>query len=462
METSPSTSQGVSIQPGSCAQPPPRSPGPARAPSRRSAASRYRAGMPRARGVHIPCPGQPRGQRRGRVGKDAGDRWKRSQRQAGKGRYLPTSRTGKLGEEEGSQRIPPPSPLASRSARGCRRLSPPLPRRRGAMSSPRCRPRSGPTPPPPPSHRLPPPPAEVRRGAAPTAAAVREERGGGDRARRPAASTTPPGAGDSHGQRLPLQLPRRNSPPHVGCGWPGLSRRRERRKGRSSGGLWKLRSALLLPGPSPTRGAACGLASALPQMCSACRRLQCILLLAALTRALDETGAGRSLLRFRPLLHAGFCSGGASTAAAEEPGCAPAPRPPARGARMACYLVISSRHLSNGHYRGIKGVFRGPLCKKGSRSPVTATSSPPPSLAPRTVGAVRAMPTLGAAGAARLRGARGVGTGSVPLCGTAVWALPLRAARKSFSVGGCLCVAAGTGLGAVLALGGGAEGGATA
>ncbi|XP_003921228.1 zinc finger protein 804B [Saimiri boliviensis] len=36
---------------------------------------------------------------------------------------------------------------------------------------------------------------------------------------------------------------------------------------------------------------------------------------------------------------------------------------------MACYLVISSRHLSNGHYRGIKGVFRGPLCKNGSPSP---------------------------------------------------------------------------------------------
>ncbi|XP_065254535.1 zinc finger protein 804B [Emys orbicularis] len=36
---------------------------------------------------------------------------------------------------------------------------------------------------------------------------------------------------------------------------------------------------------------------------------------------------------------------------------------------MACYLVISSRHLSNGHYRGIKGVFRGPLCKKGAHSP---------------------------------------------------------------------------------------------
>ncbi|XP_064560329.1 zinc finger protein 804B isoform X3 [Zonotrichia leucophrys gambelii] len=104
-------------------------------------------------------------------------------------------------------------------------------------------------------------------------------------------------------------------------------------------------------------------------MWSGCRRLQCVLLLAALTRALDETGAGRSLLRFRPLLHAGFCSGGGRTAAAEEPGCAPAPRPPARGARMACYLVISSRHLSNGHYRGIKGVFRGPLCKKSARSP---------------------------------------------------------------------------------------------
>ncbi|XP_041264307.1 zinc finger protein 804B [Onychostruthus taczanowskii] len=104
-------------------------------------------------------------------------------------------------------------------------------------------------------------------------------------------------------------------------------------------------------------------------MCSGCRRLQCILLLAALTRALDETGAGRSLLRFRPLLHAGFCSGGGRTAAAEEPGCPPTPSPPARGARMACYLVISSRHLSNGHYRGIKGVFRGPLCKKGARSP---------------------------------------------------------------------------------------------
>ncbi|XP_077713190.1 zinc finger protein 804B [Canis aureus] len=36
---------------------------------------------------------------------------------------------------------------------------------------------------------------------------------------------------------------------------------------------------------------------------------------------------------------------------------------------MACYLVISSRHLSNGHYRGIKGVFRGPLRKNGSPSP---------------------------------------------------------------------------------------------
>ncbi|XP_036395470.1 G patch domain-containing protein 8 [Megalops cyprinoides] len=38
---------------------------------------------------------------------------------------------------------------------------------------------------------------------------------------------------------------------------------------------------------------------------------------------------------------------------------------------MACYyLVISSTHLSNGHFRNIKGVFRGPLCKTaGSESP---------------------------------------------------------------------------------------------
>ncbi|XDV40356.1 hypothetical protein PO909_009449 [Leuciscus waleckii] len=37
---------------------------------------------------------------------------------------------------------------------------------------------------------------------------------------------------------------------------------------------------------------------------------------------------------------------------------------------MACYyLVISSTHLSNGHYRSIKGVFRGPLCKSEGESP---------------------------------------------------------------------------------------------
>ncbi|XP_067862807.1 G patch domain-containing protein 8 [Heptranchias perlo] len=36
---------------------------------------------------------------------------------------------------------------------------------------------------------------------------------------------------------------------------------------------------------------------------------------------------------------------------------------------MACYyLVISSTHLSNGHFRSIKGVFRGPLCKNGSEA----------------------------------------------------------------------------------------------
>ncbi|CAL8341957.1 unnamed protein product [Gadus morhua 'NCC'] len=43
---------------------------------------------------------------------------------------------------------------------------------------------------------------------------------------------------------------------------------------------------------------------------------------------------------------------------------------------MACstcyYLVISSTHLSNGHFRRVKGVFRGPLCP-------TATSDSPKS-----------------------------------------------------------------------------------
>ncbi|XP_078260197.1 zinc finger protein 804A [Rhinoraja longicauda] len=32
------------------------------------------------------------------------------------------------------------------------------------------------------------------------------------------------------------------------------------------------------------------------------------------------------------------------------------------------YIVISSTHLSNGHFRNIKGVFRGPLCKNGSKT----------------------------------------------------------------------------------------------
>ncbi|TWW79268.1 Zinc finger protein 804A [Takifugu flavidus] len=43
---------------------------------------------------------------------------------------------------------------------------------------------------------------------------------------------------------------------------------------------------------------------------------------------------------------------------------------------MACracyYLVISSTHLSNGHFRRVKGVFRGPLC------PSTRSDSPAP------------------------------------------------------------------------------------
>ncbi|XP_067299673.1 zinc finger protein 804A [Pseudorasbora parva] len=36
---------------------------------------------------------------------------------------------------------------------------------------------------------------------------------------------------------------------------------------------------------------------------------------------------------------------------------------------MACYyIVISSTHLSNGHFRNIKGVFRGPLSKNGNKN----------------------------------------------------------------------------------------------
>lgn len=44
------------------------------------------------------------------------------------------------------------------------------------------------------------------------------------------------------------------------------------------------------------------------------------------------------------------------------------------GSAMACsacyYLVISSTHLSNGHFRRVKGVFRGPMC------PSTRSDSP--------------------------------------------------------------------------------------
>lgn len=47
---------------------------------------------------------------------------------------------------------------------------------------------------------------------------------------------------------------------------------------------------------------------------------------------------------------------------------------PGEAPGMACsacyYLVISSTHLSNGHFRRVKGVFRGPLCP-------TATSDSP-------------------------------------------------------------------------------------
>lgn len=39
------------------------------------------------------------------------------------------------------------------------------------------------------------------------------------------------------------------------------------------------------------------------------------------------------------------------------------------GCPMECYyIVISSTHLSNGHFRNIKGVFRGPLSKNGNKT----------------------------------------------------------------------------------------------
>lgn len=49
----------------------------------------------------------------------------------------------------------------------------------------------------------------------------------------------------------------------------------------------------------------------------------------------------------------------------------PTPREAPGMACSACYyLVISSTHLSNGHFRRVKGVFRGPLC------PPTSSDSP--------------------------------------------------------------------------------------
>lgn len=48
---------------------------------------------------------------------------------------------------------------------------------------------------------------------------------------------------------------------------------------------------------------------------------------------------------------------------------------------MECYyIVISSAHLSNGHFRNIKGVFRGPLSKNGTKTLVRCLFSFPPFL----------------------------------------------------------------------------------
>lgn len=76
---------------------------------------------------------------------------------------------------------------------------------------------------------------------------------------------------------------------------------------------------------------------------------------------------------------------------------------------MECYyIVISSAHLSNGHFRNIKGVFRGPLSKNGNKTLVMASSlaSPfPPSFSrqrPRLTGSRCAC-------TARRAGGRGAG-----------------------------------------------------
>lgn len=158
-------------------------PGPARAPSR---ASRQR--------LDAESPRHSRtGQRRGRGLGAAGDRWKSSQRQAGKGRYLPTSRTGKLGEEkEGGQRTP--FPAAPPGAAGIAALPP----RVGGGQCPPSLPPAAPGPALPLLRPLapPPPPGGGEGGAAPTAAAVR---GAGCRGLCAAASTTQPGMGTAMG-----------------------------------------------------------------------------------------------------------------------------------------------------------------------------------------------------------------------------------------------------------------------
>lgn len=140
----------------------------------------------------------------------------------------------------------------------------------------------------------------MRRGAAPTAAAVREDRGGEGSPRRPAASTTQPGGGkEPWGAAAAEKLP---SACRLLVAWS--EEEEEEEEGGREGAVAAADCAscalpfffFFFPGPSPTRGAACGLASALPQMCSGCRRccrLPCIPLPAALTRALDETGGGK-------------------------------------------------------------------------------------------------------------------------------------------------------------------------
>lgn len=69
---------------------------------------------------------------------------------------------------------------------------------------------------------------------------------------------------------------------------------------------------------------------------------------------------------------------------------------------MECYyIVISSAHLSNGHFRNIKGVFRGPLSKNGDKTLVMASPASPQPLPSPPPQPLRALLLLAAAAPAK-------------------------------------------------------------